>query len=783
VNKSPTITSAGSWDFATTIPSFAVVPFYSQIKLGLNQNKGIVLGGWAYSGWENTTFNPINIAILDQQSDGTLKVNTSKYVSDPLTNGEGSVIVSDFNGDGIDDIFLAAHNESPSIDKSSTVYLSNGTDSFTKLSLDDAVQAHSARLSDFNGVKTVVTAGYGSSDPFYQFDNASGTFKVLNWGNSFTGHVFGSSALTGDFNNDGTSELVIVDFNIALADWNRGYEYDASRPQTEVIYDLNGAALSNTRKIIANPYFNDKAAYDIYVSDGAGKTHQANVWAEDFNHDNKLDLIVGSEIFAKSGGIAPAVLQFLQNQGSLEFEDVTDQLQSTLPKGSWFNDYAMQILDIDHSGINSFLVGMYTYGTTGFPGNYILLNDGTGQTYSAIDQSQFATWGQQLKSFASSTSFVASPQLISYQTSNGAINFLACMGSFNGKMTLLNLPIQYNPITDFTQVINVQSRNGSSLIRTFAGNDSINDSNRSQSATHIDGGLGIDTSIYSGLSSDYTITKTSTGYTVQDNLGLFGADTLINIEKLQFNDKTISLIPPIEGTAIKDKLAGTADDDEIYGLAGNDSLTGLAGNDTLDGGTGNDTMIGGVGDDTYYVDAAKDVATEKSNQGTDSIISSISYTLGLNVENLTLTGTSGLSGKGNAATNVIIGSSGNDTVNGGLGNDTLTGGTGNDTFVFNTKLGATNIDTITDFTSGADKIALDDAIFTKLRGDKNLSDNLYIQSIPGISTQDTNDYLFYDFESGRLYYDADGSRAHSDPVVIVIIGSATEIAATDFMII
>jgi hypothetical protein len=123
MNKTPTISLAGTWKYSTTNSQFGVVAFYSQIKLGAQQNHGLVLGGWAYSGWGNTSFNPVNIAILDQQPNGTLKVNTAKYISDPLTNGEGSVIVSDFNGDGFDDIFLAAHNESPDIDKSSTAYV------------------------------------------------------------------------------------------------------------------------------------------------------------------------------------------------------------------------------------------------------------------------------------------------------------------------------------------------------------------------------------------------------------------------------------------------------------------------------------------------------------------------------------------------------------------------------------------------------------------------------------------------------------------------------------
>ena len=179
-----------------------------------------------------------------------------------------------------------------------------------------------------------------------------------------------------------------------------------------------------------------------------------------------------------------------------------------------------------------------------------------------------------------------------------------------------------------------------------------------------------------------------------------------------------------------------------------------------------------VGTLPYSVDINMSVKVTATDQ--DGL--SISDIFSVNVKNISNI-------KGTNAANIIVAGIGNDTISGGLGNDTLTGGDGNDTFVFNGKLGSTNIDTITDFSAGIDKIALDDAIFTKLKGDKDLSDNLYIQSIPGISTQDTNDYLFYDFESGQLYYDADGSGTKSTAVMIAIIGSATEIAATDFMII
>ncbi|MFN5989410.1 MAG: bluetail domain-containing putative surface protein, partial [Dolichospermum sp.] len=110
-------------------------------------------------------------------------------------------------------------------------------------------------------------------------------------------------------------------------------------------------------------------------------------------------------------------------------------------------------------------------------------------------------------------------------------------------------------------------------------------------------------------------------------------------------------------------------------------ITGNGANNILNGGAGTDTLIGGLGNDIYIVDSTTDTITENASAGTDTIQSSVTYTIAAlaNVENLTLTGTAAINGTGNAGNNVITGNGANNILNGGAGNDILTGGFGKDT--------------------------------------------------------------------------------------------------------
>jgi Ca2+-binding RTX toxin-like protein len=172
------------------------------------------------------------------------------------------------------------------------------------------------------------------------------------------------------------------------------------------------------------------------------------------------------------------------------------------------------------------------------------------------------------------------------------------------------------------------------------------------------------------------------------------------------------------GNSLANSLTGNSGDDILYGLDGNDTLKGGAGNDTLvggadndvlNGGTGNDSMAGGTGNDSYYVDSFGDAVTEQAGEGmTDRIfVLTSGYVLPANVEQGTVSVTSGVTLTGNSLANSLIGNNGDDflygldgtdTIKGGAGNDTLDGGAGNDTLDgglgSDTIIGGLGIDTI-----------------------------------------------------------------------------------------
>lgn len=164
-----------------------------------------------------------------------------------------------------------------------------------------------------------------------------------------------------------------------------------------------------------------------------------------------------------------------------------------------------------------------------------------------------------------------------------------------------------------------------------------------------------------------------------------------------------------------------------YILRANDTITGSSGIDVLLGYNGNDKLLGGGGSDKLY------------------------------------------------------GGAGNDIINGGLGNDLLSGSTGSDKFIFNTTPNtSTNRDTITDFSTVYDQLQLENAVFTKLTQVGELAPGNFRANTAG-KALDGNDFIVYETDTGKLFYDVDGNGVKA-AVQFALIGTSTHaaLAAADF---
>jgi Ca2+-binding RTX toxin-like protein len=208
----------------------------------------------------------------------------------------------------------------------------------------------------------------------------------------------------------------------------------------------------------------------------------------------------------------------------------------------------------------------------------------------------------------------------------------------------------------------------------------------------LDGGT--DADVMAGGEGDDTYYVDNAADVVVENTG-GGIDTVVITFDYTLTDPNVENLI-LTGTAKKGTGSAGANiitananfSNTLDGGAGNDTLIGSANADVLDGGSGADSLIGGAGDDLYIVDNTGDVIVELAGGGTDTVQSSINYTLGANLERLTLTGTTATQGTGNALNNIIVannagnlldGADGADSLVGGTGSDSLMGGTGNDT--------------------------------------------------------------------------------------------------------
>lgn len=392
--------------------------------------------------------------------------------------------------------------------------------------------------------------------------------------------------------------------------------------------------------------------------------------------------------------------------------------------------------------------------------------------------------------------FTAKTAGISYTMADGFI----AVSHYATKFEIAIMSSGADTVTGTASSETMRGNGGNDWFRGFGGADSLDGGADSDS---IEGGAGADTliggagnnTLVGGTGSDLYVVSSSTDTFIES--ANQGRDTIQS--SLSFDMSGLANFEDLRLTG----TAATAKGNSVANL-----ITGNSSANTIDGGAGADTMEGGDGSDVYIVDSSGDVVTEAANKSTDRVETILGYTLGANLENLTLKGSGDVNGKGNTLANAITGNSGknsitgsdgNDTLKGGSGfdtlsggnnddrlygglnNDRLTGGSGKDNFYFDTALdGKFNVDTITDFKPVDDTIRLENAVFTGL-ATGTLASAAFRANTSG-QAQDTSDRIIYETDTGALYFDRDGTGS-AVRIEFAILDTKPAITNADFVIV
>lgn len=624
-------------------------------------------GGWTQFG--SADDSATDVLVKDMVS-GLVSNEHVDAAGDPGRSGTGSPVIS---ADGRWLVFNSSSGLVPGTPPSNTLYMAavGGADiqAISTTSGNAAYADRGAYLPDVSGTGRYVV--YSSDATNLAAGSTSATVDVF-LKDVVTGSVTRVSTSTtgGDGNGDSgylgnaayTGAKISADgdyvvFQSAASNLTDG---DTNGRTDIFLYTVETGELVNLTKdlaVVSNPNNGNVKADVAYNGDD-----RAFVVFETARNLVAADTSNGTDIYAlnfKTGAITLVSSRADGSGVALSSEDA-----SISDDGRWvvFTSYSDDLVDGDTNGTRDIFVKDLTTGAIALVSKNGAVAGNGPSTHARIssggDWIVFESAATNLAETDANGSFtdvyrVANPLLRDTLIGGaGDDTYVLSRGdlvreSVNGGTDTVQASINYSLGANVENLVLTGTANlngtGNSLDNVITGNAGNN---------VLNGGTGIDTASYANATGPVTISLS----VASPQATGFGNDALLNFENLI-------------GSRFNDRLSGNGLDNR------------------LDGGLGNDTLTGHGGNDTYVVDSAGDIIVEAATIGTDSVVSSINWTLQPTLENLTLVGTTAVRGTGNSANNVLTGNAlgntlsgggGNDTVNGGAGNDSLLGGAAND---------------------------------------------------------------------------------------------------------
>jgi Ca2+-binding RTX toxin-like protein len=692
---------------------------------------------------------------------------------DDIISG-GSILIDELTSDGIDVMEGGAGND--------TYIVKNTTDSVIEL-IDEGVDTVwssatytlAAEVENIGASGTAATTLTGNAKSnILDGSQATGVNTLVGGAGSDT-YYLGAGDLVTEAVSGGT-DTVVISAVVAAAVYNltSGANVATSATSAGAIENLQltGTAAANiigntlNNRLSGNSGINNitAGAGNDTLDTGAGG---ADILSGEAGNDTYIIRTGATATIADSAGV-DTVKTFVTYDGSLAttgIENITLMGATAInATGNALNNVltgngANNTL-IGGAGADTLIGGAGTNSLQGGTGNDIYVVTNAADTFSG----ELAGAEVDTVQYSGTAAFTLATNIENITLTNATLATALTTGNASNNVMIGNAFA--NTLTGLVGNDTLTGNDGDDVLSGGDNNDSLNGGNGNDT---LNGDAGVDT-LTGGTATTFNTLNGGAGndtYVVVNSEDVITeAATVGEIDNVQFagtavTDLSFTLATNVEnitltgslllnstgnvsansmtGNGAANTLDGLGGNDTLNGGAGNDTIFGFDGNDSLIGGTGNDNMIGGAGNDTYSVDSLTDVVNEVSDGGAgtaDIVNSTVTFTLGTGVENLTLGGTLAINGTGNDVANIINGNTGvntisgldgDDTINAGTGNDVITGGAGKDTVITGTgsdtiAFAVGNTDTIVTGAAGANSIAgvdlYSDLLLTAATGDK-----------------------------------------------------------------
>ena len=599
----------------------SIVWYYGQGDTDADGDVEIYLSGWSAVGPDENGLPPKALfEAFEARQEATIHLSTTEMFGRDTTNGTAFIRVADFDEDGLSDVLVMGHNESPWVKTEHVLYRNEGSDVFSASYLTPQFAAHEASLRDFDqdGFTDIIATGAEidwdfSNDPSATSINKANMLLLNDQNGGFepwalrfnlptqNGETIdygkllwinaGSGVDAGNLDADPEYEIVISDVGVGFG----------SIPLSDLLV-IDNVRFENTYIYgdvvrLPHPFMESHEEFQAAENEFTkyAPSHDTQIDLFDYDNDGDQDIVVYAMVWTPAGLDSAGIAQFLQNDGNGNFSDVTENVLYNYNTGTQ-GGHEVCYLDINDDGFLDIISAENGYsekipwdwgGWTGDLwrsiarswGNVVLINTGNGKfvvtLWEGYDDFVQQFYDIYVNDETTNPYMLQNNRAFPYVTKNNRLGFI----------------MKGNTHENWIHFFDIRANEP-----LYTGPKGINPATR--------GVPGF--SEYYYLTENPNVSELVSAGSYSDGLAHYLA---------------VGQNQGLSAFATNARIHGSTSNDEIRLREGNESAFGYAGDDTFHTGSGNDSVDGGDGNDRVVYEAALSTFRIETDSGVVSVTS------------------------------------------------------------------------------------------------------------------------------------------------------------------